>query len=201
MPLFIPQLKGRSTKPRVFIACKFSGVVRRAFRRHGFNAWSCDLLSAEDKSPCRFRSDIKKVLDRDRDWALLIAHPPCTHLAVSGSRWFAQKQDEQKEALLFVEYLMAAPIQRIAIENPVSIISSRIRPPDQIIQPWMFGHGEMKRTCFWLKNLPLLQPTNIVSGRNQRIHNLSPSPTRWKERSRTYEGVASAMAIQWGSLL
>jgi len=130
----------------------------------------------------------------------MIAHPPCTHLAVSGARYFHRKQAEQKEALEFVQLLMDAPVPMIAIENPISIISSRIRKPDQIIQPWMFGHGETKATCLWLKNLPKLQPTNIVSGREARIHKMPPSPNRWKERSRTYEGIAAAMASQWGML-
>ena len=128
----------------------------------------------------------------------MIAHPPCTHLAVSGARWFKDKQQEQQEALEFVKELMEAPIPRIAIENPISIISSRIRKPDQIIQPWMFGHGETKATCLWLKNLPKLKPTNIVEGRTSRIHHMAPSPERWKNRSRTYTGIASAMAEQWG---
>jgi site-specific DNA-cytosine methylase len=129
---------------------------------------------------------------------LLIAHPPCTHLAVSGSRHFHRKQQEQQEALAFVRLLMDAPIERWCIENPVSIISSAIRPPDQIIQPWEHGHGETKATCLWLKNLPQLRPTNVVSGRENRVHRMPPGPDRWKERSRTYEGVAEAMGKQWG---
>lgn len=133
-------------------------------------------------------------------WGLMIAHPPCTHLAVSGSRHFASKKASgvQDEALAFVQMLMDAPIPRICIENPISIISSRIRKPDQIIQPWQFGHGETKATCLWLKNLPKLAPTSIVEGREARVHRMPPSPTRWKERSRTYEGIANAMAQQWG---
>jgi site-specific DNA-cytosine methylase len=138
---------------------------------------------------------VRDVLDHG--WDLMIAHPPCTHLAVSGARWFKDKQVEQAEALDFVRLLLDAPIKRIALENPISIISSRICKPDQIIQPWMFGHGETKATCLWLKNLPLLQPTNIVSGREQRIHKMPPSPDRWKERSRTYQGIADAMVAQW----
>jgi hypothetical protein len=129
----------------------------------------------------------------------MIAHPPCTHLAVSGSRWFKYKVQEQAEALSFVQTLMDAPIPKIAIENPVSVISSRIRKPDQIIQPWQFGHGETKATCLWLKGLPKLTPTNVVDGREQRIHRMPPSPDRWKERSRTFLGVAEAMAAQWGA--
>ena len=134
----------------------------------------------------------------DQQWDLLIAHPPCTHLAVSGARWFKDKQVEQAEALAFVQLLLDAPIERIALENPVSIISSRIRKPTQIIQPWQFGHGETKTTCLWLKNLPLLQPTQVVDGREAKVHRMSPGPDRWKERSRTYTGIANAMAQQWG---
>lgn len=130
-------------------------------------------------------------------WDMMIAHPPCTHLAVSGARWFKDKREEQEEALAFVRLLLDAPIPRIALENPVSIISSRIRKPDQIIQPWMFGHGETKATCLWLKGLPPLVPTNVVDGREARIHRMPPSADRWKERSKTYQGVAQAMAEQW----
>jgi hypothetical protein len=128
---------------------------------------------------------------------LMIAHPPCTHLAVSGARHFVRKQKEQAEALNFVQMLMNAPIPRICIENPISVISTRIRKPDQIIQPWQFGHGETKATCLWLKNLPPLVPTNIVEGREARVHKMPPGPDRWKARSRTYEGIAAAMAAQW----
>ena len=128
----------------------------------------------------------------------MIAHPPCTHLAVSGARWFAKKKREQKEALDFVRLLLSSPIARIALENPVSIISTKIRKPDQIVQPWQFGHGETKATCFWLKGLPKLKPTAISDGREARVHKMSPSKNRWKERSRTYVGIAQAMAEQWG---
>jgi site-specific DNA-cytosine methylase len=144
------------------------------------------------------QGDVREVLEIG--WDLMIAHPPCTHLAVSGARWFHLKEQEQQEALRFVRMLLEAPIPRIALENPVSIISSRIRKPDQTIQPWQFGHGETKATCFWLKNLPPLEPTNIVDGREARIHRMPPSPTRWKERSKTYQGIADAMAQQWGSI-
>jgi hypothetical protein len=140
--------------------------------------------------------DVREVIPWK--WDLAIFFPPCTHLAVSGARWFPSKQKEQAEALEFVRLLMDAPIPRTAIENPVSIISSRIRKPDQTIQPWQFGHGEVKRTCLWLKNLPRLVPTEIVSGRVERVHRMSPGPHRWRERSRTFEGVARAMAEQWG---
>ena len=131
---------------------------------------------------------------------MAICHPPCTHLAVSGARWFKYKQKEQEEALEFVRWLMELPIKRIAIENPISIISTRIRKPDQIIQPWQFGHGETKATCLWLKNLPKLVPTNIVDGRDAKVHRMPPSENRWKDRSRTYIGIAEAMAKQWGVL-
>lgn len=188
---------------RVLVACEFSGVVRRAFRALGHDAWSCDLLPAEDGDTHHYECGVFDVLGpiEHRDWDLMIAHPPCTHLAVSGARWFKDKQHEQSEALMFVRNLLAVwPIPRICIENPISIISSKIRKPDQIIQPWQFGHGETKATCLWLKNLPKLLPTNIVEGREARIHKLPPGPDRWKERSRTYEGIAQAMAEQWGSL-
>jgi site-specific DNA-cytosine methylase len=132
-------------------------------------------------------------------WDLMIAHPPCTHLAVSGARWFKDRQVEQAAALEFVRTLLDAPIPRIALENPVSIISSHIRKPDQIIQPWQFGHPESKATCLWLKGLPPLAPTNIVAGRAPRVHHEPPGPDRWKNRSRTYPGIAEAMADQWGN--
>jgi hypothetical protein len=182
---------------RVLVACEFSGTVREAFRSRGHDAWSCDLLPAEDGSPFHSQADAIEVAQGE-PWDLMIAHPPCTHLAVSGARWFKDKQREQAEALAFVVRLMAAPIPRIAIENPVSVISSQIRKPDQIIQPWQFGHGETKATCLWLKNLPTLTPTNIVEGREPRIHKLPPSADRWKLRSITYRGIAEAMAEQWG---
>jgi site-specific DNA-cytosine methylase len=183
---------------RVLVACEFSGIVRDAFIERGHEAESCDLLPTERPGP-HWRNDVFDVLRRV-SFDLMIAHPPCTHLAVSGARWFAEKQAEQEEALEFVRRLLDAPIPRIALENPVSIISSRIRKPDQIIQPWMFGHGEVKATCLWLKNLPPLVPTNIVEGRTPRVHHASPGPDRWKERSRTLQGIADAMADQWGSL-
>jgi hypothetical protein len=129
----------------------------------------------------------------------MIAHPPCTHLAVSGARWFKDKQKEQEEALLFVRRLLHCAIDKIALENPISIISSKIRKPSQIIQPWQFGHGETKATCLWLKNLPLLKPTNIVEGREARVYKMPPSQDRWKLRSLTYQGIADAMAEQWGT--
>jgi site-specific DNA-cytosine methylase len=186
---------------RVLIACEFSGVVRRAFRALGHDAWSCDLLPAEDASPFHIQGDAVAT-SRDYFWDLMIAHPPCTDLAVSGARHFAEKiaDGRQQRALDFVQALMDAPIERIAIENPISVISSKIRKPDQIIQPWQHGHGETKATCLWLKNLPLLQPTNVVDGREARVHRMPPGPNRWKERSRTFEGIAQAMATQWGGV-
>lgn len=192
---------------RVLIACEFSGVMRRAFRALGHDAWSCDLLPAEDGSPHHIQTDATLVAydcyskKPGLTWDLMIAHPPCTHLAVSGARWFKEKRQEQEDALAFVAALMEAPIPRIAIENPISIISSRIRKPDQIIQPWQFGHGESKATCWWLKNLPKLVPTNIVEGREARVHKMPPSPDRWKERSRTLDGIAAACAMQWGGVV
>jgi site-specific DNA-cytosine methylase len=181
---------------RVLVACEYSGRVRDAFRAHGHDAWSCDLLPTEVTGP-HFMAPVEHILDLD--WDLMIAHPPCTHLAVSGSRHFYRKQREQAEALDFVRLLMAASIPRWCIENPVSVISSAIAPPQQIVQPWEFGHGETKATCLWLKNLPKLRPTNCVDGREQRIHLMPPRPDRWKERSRTFEGIAAAMGEQWGA--
>lgn len=188
------------TKPmRVLVACEYSGRVRQAFRDRGHDAWSCDLLPAEDGDDHHFQCPVEVVpIGYGMTWDLMIAHPPCTHLAVSGARWWNEKQHEQAEALEFVRYLMEMPIERIAIENPISKISTAIRKPDQIIQPWQFGHGETKATCLWLKNLPPLKPTNIVEGREARVHRMPPGPERWKERSRTYEGIAQAMAEQWG---
>jgi site-specific DNA-cytosine methylase len=183
---------------RVLVACEFSGTVRDAFAARGYDAWSCDLLPTE-KPGNHYQADALDIAYMS-DWDLMIAHPPCTHLAVSGARWFKDKGVEQAEALEFVRALLNAPIKRIALENPISIISSRIRKPDQIIQPWQFGHGETKATCLWLKGLPKLTPTNIVSGREARIHKMPPSPDRWKERSRTFDGIANAMADQWGNL-
>jgi site-specific DNA-cytosine methylase len=181
---------------RVLVACEFSGTVRDAFLRRGHDAVSCDLLPTDTDGP-HLREDILDILTLI-EWDLLIAHPPCTHLAVSGARWFKHKQREQEEALEFVRLLLDAPVPRIALENPVSIISSRIRKPDQIIHPWQFGHGEVKATCLWLKGLPRLVPTEVVSGRRARVHREPPSPDRWKKRSRTYPGIAQAMAEQWG---
>lgn len=180
---------------RVLVACEFSGTVRDAFAARGHDAWSCDLLPSE-KNGQHIQGDVLDVLDDG--WDLMVAHPPCTHLAVSGARWFKDKVLEQAEALDFVRALMDAPIPRIAIENPVSVISSKIRKPDQTIQPWQFGHGETKAVCLWLNGLMPLRPTNIVEGREARVHRMPPGPNRWKERSRFFPGIADAMAEQWG---
>jgi len=213
---------------RVLVACEYSGRVRDAFRALGHDAMSCDFLPTEVDGP-HHQGDVTELLHMG--WDMMIAHPPCTHLAVSGSRWFKDKVREQAEALIFVQTLLDAPIPRIALENPISVISTRIRKPDQIIQPWMFGEDASKKTCLWLKGLPLLAPTKIIEGnlyccghslddkygcpncvgskKAKRIYGnqtpsgqnkLGPSETRWKERSRTYQGVAEAMAQQWGSL-
>jgi hypothetical protein len=187
---------------RVLVACEYSGRVRDAFRALGHDAMSCDLLPTEVEGP-HYMGDVLDIIyaaQRNGGYGfdLMIAHPPCTHLAVSGSRWFKDKVKEQAEALVFVQTLMDAPIPKIAIENPISVISSRIRKPDQIIQPWQFGHGETKATCLWLKGLSKLTPTNVVDGREARVHRMPPGPDRWKERSRTYQGIAEAMAAQWG---
>jgi hypothetical protein len=185
---------------RVLVACEYSGVVRRAFRDLGHDAISCDVLPAEDGSEHHIKRDALEAAYGPWYWDMMIAHPPCTHLSVSGARHFAEKvaDGRQQKAIDFFLMLAKAPIPRIAIENPVSIMSSVWREPDQIIQPWEFGHGETKATCLWLKGLPRLVPTNIVSGREPRIHKMPPSPDRWKERSRTYTGIAAAMADQWG---
>ena len=183
---------------RVLVACEYSGRVRNAFRALGHDAWSCDLLESEDNSRHHIQGDCMDAIKQG--WDLLIAHPPCTHLAVSGSRWFPEKRasGEQQEAIEFFLSIARAPVPRIAIENPVCIMSSVWREPDQVIQPWQFGHGETKATCLWLKGLPPLVPTKIVPGREPRVHMMPPGPDRWKERSRTFEGVAAAMASQWG---
>lgn len=184
---------------KVLVACEYSGVVRDAFIARGHDAVSCDLLPSESRKGPHYQCDIRDVLNRPRlQWDLMIAHPACTRLCVSGARWWSMYPEEQKEAIAFVRMLMDADIERIAIENPIGILSSVIRKPEQIIQPWMFGHGETKATCLWLKNLPKLTPTNVVEGREQRIHKMSPGPNRGKERSRTYDGIAEAMADQWG---
>ncbi len=196
---------------KVLVACEFSGVVRDAFRKRGHDAWSCDLLPAEDASPHHFTGNIFDYLTlaHQGSWDLMIAHPPCTFLAVSGARWMKDRPEKVEHALEFVQVLMELDIPRIAIENPIGVISTRIRKPDQIIQPWMFGHGETKATCLWLKNLPPLIPTHKSGDlfaaeepkeRVARVHLEPPGPERWKNRSRTYAGIAAAMADQWGAL-
>lgn len=197
---------------RVLIACEYSGAVRDAFIAAGHDAMSCDLLPSEILGP-HYQGDVRDVLG-DR-WDLMVAHPPCTYLSVSGMHWTRRGlRDPQltEDALDFVRLLLAAPIPRIAVENPVSIISTRIRRPDQIVQPWQYGHDASKTTCLWLKNLPALQPTQIiepriVNGRRRWANQtdggqnrLSPSADRWKRRSATYAGIAGAMAAQWGCL-
>ncbi len=190
---------------KVLVACEYSGRVRQAFRNLGHDAWSCDLLESKDDSPYHLDTDVIELLGEG--WDLMIAHPPCTDLAVSGARHFAEKiaDGRQAAALDFVRKLMNAPIDKIAVENPVSVISTQIRKPDQIIQPWMFGHPENKKTCLWLKNLPKLVPTDDVSEimktmskkETDKCHLAAPGPNRWKERSRTYQGIADAIAQQW----
>lgn len=179
---------------RVLIACEFSGIVRDALAKQGHDAWSCDLLPTEREGN-HIQGNVLNILNDG--WDLMIAHPPCTHLAVSGARWFKDKEKEQIEAIDFFMALVNAPIRRICIENPVGIMSTKYRKPDQIIQPWMFGHGKTKATCLWLKNLPLLKPINIVEGREGRVWKEPPSKDRWKNRSRTYSGIAEAMATHW----
>jgi len=197
---------------RVLVACEYSGTVRDAFMRAGHYAASCDLLPGESPLGDHYQCSVLDILDHG--WDLMIAHPPCTHLAVSGAAHFAAKQASgvQQEALDFVRALLNAPIPRIALENPVSIISSRIRKPDQIVQPYQFGHDASKKTCLWLKGLPLLRPTQMVEPRlvdgkprwenqtNSGQNRLGPSPDRWKKRSTTFQGIANAMATQWGNL-
>lgn len=186
---------------RVLVACEFSGIVRDAFRRAGHIALSVDLLPSERRGP-HWQGDIRDILSSERicsKWDLLIAHPPCQYLSVSGARWHQAKMFEQCDALDFVELLLDAPFPRIALENPVSVISSEIRKPTQIIHPWQFGHNENKTTCLWLTNLPPLIPTNIVEPVFNRVHRMAPGPNRWRERSRTYIGIANAMAEQWGN--
>lgn len=200
---------------RVLVACEFSGIVRDAFAARGHEAWSCDLLPSE-RPGNHFTGPLDIFLTRRSTpiFDLVIAHPPCTHLAVSGARWFKEKREEQEMALGFARWLIDGNsflnTPRIAVENPVGIISSRVRKPDQIIQPWQFGHPEFKKTCLWLKGLPPLKPTNVLQPPAKdtdewrawnRVHRAPPGTDRWKERSRTFQGIADAMAEQWGSLL
>ena len=182
---------------RVLVACEYSGAVRDAFAKLGWYALSCDLLPT-DKPGNHHQGDVRELLAQQ--WDIIIAFPPCTYLCSSGMHWTVRGLRDPKlteDALDFVRCLLGAPCKHIALENPVSVISSKIRKPDQVIQPWQHGHGETKATCFWLKNLPRLTPSNIVEGREQRIWKLPPSADRWKERSRTFSGIAEAMANQW----
>lgn len=191
---------------RVLVACEYSGMVRDAFTRLGHDATSCDLLPSERPGK-HHRGDVRDLLEEG--WDLMIAHPPCTYLATSGARWMEERRevaaggfwpvpDPQEDALDFVRELLEAPVPRIALENPQSVISTRIRPQDQVIQPWQFGHGEVKATWLWLKDLPPLVPTRVVAGRLPKVHMMPPGPDRWRERSRTLPGIAAAMAAQWG---
>ncbi len=191
---------------RVLIACEFSGIVREAFRKRGHDAWSCDLEAAEDLSKHHFQGHVEWVLDKWRDWDLMIAHPPCTYLCNSGVRWLKDNPERHAKMLLAVHFfrsLLDSYVPKVCIENP--IMHWHAKQPlgwkyEQIVQPWQFGHGETKATCLWLKNLPRLVPTNIVEGRHGRVWREPPGPERWKNRSRTLQGVADAMASQWGAL-
>jgi hypothetical protein len=178
---------------RVLAACEFSGTVREAFRARGHDAWSCDLLPTEQPGP-HYQADVREVAGLG--WDMIVAFPPCTYLAVSGARWHSGTE-RQAESLAFVRWLMGLPVGRLAVENPVGAISSHIRRPDQIVQPWMFGHGETKATCLWLRGLPKLEPTDVVAGRRARVHREPDSKDRWKRRSRTLPGIADAMSAQW----
>jgi hypothetical protein len=182
---------------RVLVACESSGRVRDAFRAAGHDAVSCDVLPTEAPGP-HIEGDVLPHLADG--WDMIVAFPPCTHLAVSGARHFAAKRADgrQQEGIAFFLAIAAAPVAKLAIENPVGIMSSLYRKPDQVIQPWQFGHGETKATCLWLRGLPPLVPTDVVPGREARVHRMPPSPDRWKQRSATYPGIASAMAAQWG---
>lgn len=184
---------------RVLVGCEYSGVVRDAFLALGHDAMSCDLLPSDAPGP-HYTGDLFDVIDYP--WDLAIFHPPCTHLSVSGSRHFEAKRMDgrQQSAVSFFMRIVrqSAHIPKTAIENPVCIMSSLWRKPDQVLQPWQFGHGETKATCLWLKGLPTLRSTQIVEGREARVHRMPPSPDRWKERSKTYAGIAKAMADQWG---
>ena len=181
---------------RILVACEYSGRVRDAFIARGHDAWSCDLLPT-DAAGTHYQGDVLDIINNG--WDMMIAFPPCTNLAVSGARWFAAKREDgrQQSGIGFFMDMVKAPIYRICIENPIGIMSSIYRKPDQIIQPWQFGHGETKATCLWLKGLPLLTPTDIVDGREPKIHKMAPGPNRAKMRSLTYQGIADAMADQW----
>lgn len=190
---------------RVLVACESSGVVRDAFIRHGHDAYSCDLLPTDTRGP-HFECDAREMLHADWEWDLVIAHPPCTYIAVSGARWMKDNPDRAaaaEDALGFFLACLNAPAKMVCVENPVSAASSRIRKPDQIIQPWQYGHEETKTTCLWLRNLPKLRRTRVVTKRDGNLtpsgqNKLGPSVDRWKLRAKTYAGIAEAMATQWG---
>jgi hypothetical protein len=214
---------------KVLVACEYSGVVRDAFIKQGHEAISCDLLPSESDLGEHYQGDVTDILNDG--WDLMIAHPPCTYLSVSGARWYYHPEDKelpyeerrphplhpnrrqlQQEALDFVQLLLDAPINKIAVENPVGVISTKIKKPEQIIQPYMFGHSESKKTCLWLNNLELLQPTNIVEEEERVVYSSGksmpkwyadafklPPEERWKVRSTTFPGIAKAMAEQWGN--
>lgn len=186
---------------RVLVGCEESAKVRDAFRAVGHAAYSCDILASRGDSAYHITGDVFKAIKKRGPWDMLIAFPPCTHVCVSGARWWPAKVVEQRAALEFMRDLMETDIKHIAMENPVGAFSTYWRKPDQIIQPWMFGHGETKATCLWLKNLPKLRSTNIVKGRETRIHRMAPGPNRARDRSESYSGIANAMAQQWGTLL
>lgn len=198
---------------RVLVACEYSGIVRRAFAARGHDAWSCDLLPSEDRSNCHIVGDARAILDDGWD-LLIVAHPPCTRLCNSGVRWLSgpppgrtvadMQADLEAGADLFSDF-WNAPIERVCVENPVmhrhaKALIRNYAEPAQSVQPWQFGHGEVKRTCLWLRNLPPLLPTDVVEGRQARVHRMPPGPDRWKERSRFFPGIAAAMADQWGGL-
>ena len=191
---------------RVLIACEFSGIVRRAFAARGHEAWSCDLLPSDDRTDFHIVGDARDILNDGWD-LLMVAHPPCTRLCNSGVRWLAERNlwPELKDAADLFSAFWNAPIERICVENPVmhkhaKALIHNYMAPAQSVQPWQFGHGETKRTCLWLRNLPKLTPTNIVEGREARVHRMPPGPNRWRERSRFFPGIADAMADQWGCL-
>lgn len=186
---------------KALIACECSGIVRDAFRRRGYYALSCDFQRSQGTGP-HFRGDVRELLEKDSEWDIMIAHPPCTYLCVSGSQhWKHHPKQVQLEALSFVLWLYTRPIHRICIENPVGTLSTHWRKPDQYIQPYQFGHSAQKKTGLWLKNLPLLQPTYVLSSYKQSIHSVGSSVHRGKIRSTTFKGIALAMASQWGDLL
>lgn len=185
---------------KVLIACEYSGRVRESFRQRGHDAFSCDLLDSEMETSFHIKGDWRNAFASDH-WDLVVAFPPCTDLCVSGARHFVKKRKDGRQQASIEFFLEFTRLECAwAIENPVGIMSTHYRKPDQIIQPWQYGHGETKATCLWLNRLPKLSPTNVVEGRENRIHRMPPGPERWKERSRTYQGIADAMAKQWSEI-